>query len=240
MGTVWRPASVTAAAVETASARTLTLDVPGWPGSRSGQHLEVRLTAEDGETAVRGYSVASAPGEPVQITVERLADGEVSPWLVDEARPGDTLEVRGPLGGWFTWAPRTPSRPLLLVGGGSGVVPLRAVLRARLRSGDATPVRLLRSARRVEDLLYREELERAGGQPGVRVVSTLTGPAPEGWPGPRGRVDRALLATYAWPVDRRPEAYVCGSTPFVEAVADALVALGLPPEDVRTERYGGA
>jgi ferredoxin-NADP reductase len=220
---------------ETARVRTLVLGVPDWPGHRAGQHLDIRLTAEDGYRAEREYSIAAAPGEPVAITVERLEDGEVSPYLVDELRTGDELELRGPIGGYFVWGPEDGG-PLLLVAGGSGIVPLRAILRHRRRSGSDVPVRLLYSSRTLADVIYRAELdERADG---VEVFHTLTREQPPGWSGYGRRVDTALLGEVAWPAERSPRAFVCGPTSFVETVASGLVDLGYPSELVRTERFG--
>ena len=220
---------------ETARVRTIELDAPEWPGHRAGQHLDVRLTAEDGYRAERSYSIASAPGEPVAITVERLDDGEVSPYLTEELRASDLLELRGPVGGYFVWdAPG--ERPLLLVAGGSGVVPLRAILRHRRRAGSAVPVRVLYSSRSLDDVIYRSEL--AEPDEGVEVVHTLTRVQPPGWSGYARRVDPDLLAEVAWPLDEDPVAYVCGPTSFVETVAGALVELGYRPERVKTERFG--
>lgn len=221
---------------ETASARTLVLDVDGWDGHRAGQHVSLRLTAEDGYQAARDYSLASAAGEPPEVTVQRMDDGEVSPWFVDVAEAGDALEVRGPAGGWFVWDPHAGGPPLLLVAGGSGLVPLRSVLRTRVRSGDRTPVRLLVSARTVDDVLYRAEL--AEPSDGVEVVVTLTRGAPPGWTGRTGRLDRAALDALGSPPEREPDVYVCGPTAFVEQVASDLVALGHDPARVRTERFG--
>ena len=221
---------------ETPSVRTIELLVPGWPGHRAGQHLDVRLTAEDGYEAERSYSIASAPGEPLSITVERLDDGEVSPYLTEELRPGDEMEVRGPIGGYFVWDADDHGTPLLLVGGGSGVVPLRSILRHRQRIGASTPVRLLYSARSLGDVIYREELDRY--HDGVEVIYTLTRSHPPGWTGHTGRVDAALLTDVAWPVSQRPLTFVCGPTSFVEAVATSLVGLGYQPGRVKTERFG--
>jgi ferredoxin-NADP reductase len=226
---------VTDAVEETARARTLTLDVPAWPGHRAGQHLDVRLTAEDGYRAERAYSLASAPGEPPAITVERLEDGEVSPYLVDEVLEGDEFEVRGPVGGYFVWGPEHGG-PLLLVAGGSGVVPLRAIARHRRLSGGEVPARLVYSARTLDDVIYREELEAA--DPGLDVILTLTRSRPPGWTGRSGRVDADLLADVAWPAADAPLAFVCGPTSFVEAVAAGLVELGYDPARVKTERFG--
>jgi ferredoxin-NADP reductase len=220
---------------ETPSVRSIVLDVPGWPGHRPGQHLDVRLTAEDGYTAERSYSIANAPaGERVVLTVERLDDGEVSPYLVDELREGDELELRGPVGGYFVWDGR--DGPLLLVGGGSGVVPLAAIARQRAALGSSVPARLLVSSRALEDVIYRADLEALAASPGLEVVHTLTR---EERPGFRsGRVDGALLEEVAWPASTRPLVFVCGPTGFVEAVAEALVGLGHDPRRVRTERFG--
>ena len=220
---------------ETAWVRTLVLDVPGWPGHRAGQHLDVRLTAEDGYRAERGYSIASAPGEPVAITVERLDDGEVSPYLTEELRPGDAFELRGPIGAYFVWD-AADHAPLLMAAGGSGIVPLRAMLRHRRRTGAEVPVRLVYSSRTLADVIYRAELDEPVA--GVEVVHTLTRAQPPGWTGRAGRVDAALLGELAWPAARDPLAFVCGPTGFVEFVAQTLVDLGYPPARVKTERFG--
>jgi ferredoxin-NADP reductase len=232
----WQVATVSRLADETASVRTIELQVPAWPGHRAGQHLDVRLTAEDGYQAERSYSIASAPGEPVAITVERLDDGEVSPYLTEELRPGDELELRGPIGGYFVWDADDGGRPLLLVAGGSGVVPLRSILRHRERSGATTAIRLLYSSRSLPDVIYRHELDQH--HDGVEVIYTLTRRQPPGWTGHAGRVDAALLAKVAWPVSQDPLTFVCGPTSFVEAVAEGLVGLGYPPGQVKTERFG--
>jgi ferredoxin-NADP reductase len=217
---------------ETARTKTIVLDPDDWDGHLAGQHVDVRLTAEDGYQAQRSYSIASAPAdEHLVLTVERLEDGEVSPYLTETLRPGDELELRGPVGGYFVWEERLGG-PLLLVGGGSGVVPLRAMLRHHRASGSDLPARLLYSARTQPDLIYREELE------GFDTAITLTREQPEGWTGHSGRVGRALLADVAWPPAERPLVYVCGPTGFVEAVADALLALGHDPTRIRTERFG--
>jgi ferredoxin-NADP reductase len=218
---------------ETPRVKTIALDVPGWPGHRAGQHVDIRLTAEDGYQAERAYSIASpSSGERVELTVERLDDGEVSPYLTGEARPGDVLEIRGPVGGWFVWNPDHPG-PVLLVGGGSGVVPLVAMARQR---GDV-PTTLLYSARGLDDVIYREELERLAAG-GLDVRLTLTRSQPEGWTGFSRRVDPELLREVAPPPAAKPLAFVCGPTPFVEAVALALVELGHDPALVKTERFG--
>jgi ferredoxin-NADP reductase len=220
---------------ETARVRTIVFDVPDWAGHRAGQHLDVRLTAEDGYRAEREYSIASAPGEPVAITVERLDDGEVSPYLTEELRAGDGLELRGPIGGYFVWDVEQGG-PLLLVAGGSGVVPLRAMLRHRHRSESDVPVRLLYSARTIEDVIYRAELDEPAA--GVEIVYTLTREQPPGWTGGDRRVDAALLEGVAWPPGEAPLAFVCGPTSFVETVASGLVDLGYNPARVKTERFG--
>jgi len=234
----WETATVTAVRPETSSVRTIELQVPQWAGHRAGQHLDIRLTADDGYVAERSYSIASAPGEGVALTVERLADGEVSPYLTEELRPGDEIELRGPIGGYFVWDGDDSATPLLLVAGGSGVVPFRSMLRHRGLIGSAVPVRLLLSARSLPDVIYRDELEHEPD--GVEVICTLTRQQPPGWTGHSGRVDSALLSQVAWPADQKALAFVCGPTPFVETVAAALVGIGYPPDRVKTERYGGA
>jgi ferredoxin-NADP reductase len=227
----WRAAEVREKLPVTPNAASLVLEVEGWAGHRAGQHVDVRLTAEDGYQAVRSYSIASAPEDgAVVLTVERLDDGEVSPYLVDEARAGDVFDVRGPLGGWFTWEV-ADGGPLQLVGGGSGIVPLRAMLRHRAAAGADVPARALVSARSLEDLLYAREL---GGEATI----TLTRSTPAGWDGLDRRVDRAMLEQVAWPPAERPRVFVCGPTAFVEQVADDLVALGHDPARVKTERFG--
>jgi ferredoxin-NADP reductase len=216
--------------------RTLELDVPDWSGHRAGQHLDVRLTAEDGYQAERSYSIASAPGDGVALTVERLDDGEVSPYLVDDAREGDRVEVRGPIGGYFVWDGDEPE-PVLLVGGGSGVAPLMAMARQRARVGSAAPMKLLLSSRTIEDVIYREELDALAGG-GFEVVHTLTRSQPPGWNGYSRRVDPELLAEVAWPAAETPRVYVCGSTRFVDAAADGLLQVGYDALWIRTERFG--
>ena len=220
---------------ETPTVKTLVLDVDGWPGHRAGQHVDVRLTAEDGYQAERSYSIASAPdGALVELTVERVEDGEVSPYLTEEAGPGDQMEIRGPVGGYFVWDPR-PGGPVLLVGGGSGIVPLMAMARQRAAAGDDVPVHLLYSARSWDDVIYRDDLEALRGD-GLDVVHTLTRSQPDGWTGYSRRVDADLLREVAPPDFAL--AFVCGPTPFVEAVASALVSLGHDPSRVKTERFG--
>jgi ferredoxin-NADP reductase len=232
----WLAAEVAAFKEETASVRTLVLDVDGWGDHRAGQHLDVRLTAEDGYQAERSYSIASAPGEPLAITVERLEDGEVSPYLVGEAQDGDAFEVRGPIGGYFVWEPDDPAA-VLLVAGGSGVVPLMSMARQRARAGSPAPMRLLFSSRTFEDVIYREELDALAGN-GFDVVHTLTRKQPPGWTGFSRRIDAELLGEVAWPASDEPKVFVCGSTRFVDAAADGLVGLGYDPRWIRTERFG--
>jgi ferredoxin-NADP reductase len=232
----WQVATVSGVVTETATARTIEVGGLDWAGHRAGQHLDVRLTADDGYSAERSYSIASAPGEPVAITVQRLDDGEVSPYLTEDLRPGDELELRGPVGGYFVWDGEP--EPMLLLAGGSGVVPLRAMLRHRERTGSATPARLLYSAKSLPDVIYRAELDGYGRR-GAEVSYTLTRQQPPGWAGHVGRVDAPLLEQVAWPAEQNPIAFVCGPTSFVEAVAQGLVMLGYPPNRVKTERFGG-
>lgn len=231
----WQIATVSSVTDETARVRTLSLEVPDWAGHRAGQHLDIRLTAEDGYRAEREYSIASAPGEPVAITVERLEDGEVSPYLTEELRPGDEIELRGPIGGYFVWD-QADGGPLMLLAGGSGIVPLRAILRHRARLSDAVPVRLLYSSRSWADVIYRAELDQP--TEGVTVTHTLTREQPPDWTGYARRVDQQMLAEAAWPAAQVPLAYACGPTSFVETVAAGLVSLGYPPQRIRTERFG--
>jgi ferredoxin-NADP reductase len=239
----WRQAEVVEKIAETRRATTLVLDVPGWPGHRAGQHVDIRLTADDGYQAQRSYSIASPPEAPrLALTVERLEGGEVSPWLVDEAQPGDRFELRGPIGGYFAWSV-TAGGPLLLVAGGSGVAPLMAMLRHRAASGEAgraVPARLLVSSRSFGDIIYREELERLRSAPGGHgIVHTLTREPPSsGWRGYARRIDAPMLAEVGFPPAAAPKVFVCGPTPMVETVAGALVALGHQPGRVKTERFG--
>ena len=231
----WQTATVSSLVDETAKVRTLSLEVPDWAGHWAGQHLDVRLTADDGYRAERSYSIATAPGEPVGITVERLDDGEVSPYLTEDVRPGDQIEILGPIGGYFVWDP-VDGGPLLLLAGGSGVVPLRAILRHRVREESPVPVRLLYSSRTWADVIYRTELEQR--TQGVAVTYTLTRAQPAGWTSYGRRVDQQMLTEVAWLATQAPLAYVCGPTSFVESVAAGLVALGYPPDRVKTERFG--
>ena len=236
---LWRTATVLELVDETPHARTLVLDVPDWPGHAAGQHVDVRLTAEDGYQAQRSYSVASAPEDPrVALTVERIDDGEVSPYLAGELEPGDTFEVRGPIGGHFTWR-AADGGPLLLVAGGSGLVPLMAMLRHRVRVGSRADARLLLSARERDALLYRDELEQlAAAGDGLSITYTLTRAQPEGWTGYARRVDAPMLEAVGPAASVQPRVFVCGPTPFVESVADHLIALGHPAAAIHTERFG--
>lgn len=235
----WRVAEVAEVVEETASARSLVLDCPGWPGHLPGQHVDVRLTAEDGYQAQRSYSISTpADGERFAVTVEEVPDGEVSPYLVGEARPGDRLEVRGPIGGYFVWEPGRYGVPLQLVAGGSGVVPLMAMVRARAAT-DGEPVRMLLSARSLDDAIFGAELlEASTGAGWLTVDVTLTRRRPEGWTGLSGRVDAPMLAERAWPPADGPLCFVCGPTGFVEAVSASLIALGHTADRIRTERFG--
>jgi ferredoxin-NADP reductase len=233
----WRAAEVLDVVAETPRVKTIAFEVPGWPGHRAGQHVDVRLTAEDGYQAQRSYSIGSAPGgSRVDLTVERIDDGEVSPYLADELRTGDRIELRGPIGGYFVWEPAYGG-PLLLIAGGSGVVPLMAMLRLRVESGSDVDTRLLFSSRAWDDVIYRDELERLDGN-GVRVVHTLTRERPPGWNGYARRVDAEMLMEIGPTPAEGPHVYVCGPTPFVEAVAEALVGMGHDAQAIRTERFG--
>jgi ferredoxin-NADP reductase len=223
---------------ETPRARTIALDVSGWPGHRAGQHVDVRLTAEDGYQAERSYSIASAPElDGLELTVELVDDGEVSPYLVEELRPADQFELRGPIGGHFTWS-ADEGGPLLLVGGGSGLVPLMAMLRHRAARGSDAQARLLVSTRTPEDLLYANELDGLAPSAGLTISYTYTRAAPEGWTGFARRVDAEMLAEVGPPPADAPRCFVCGPTPFVERVADLLVAAGHPQGAIHAERFG--
>jgi ferredoxin-NADP reductase len=225
---------------ETTHARTVVMTVPDWPGHRAGQHVDVRLTTEDGYQAQRSYSIASPPedGERIAITVERIDDGEVSPFLAGELRVGDKLELRGPIGGYFVWDVSLGG-PMLLIAGGSGVCPLMAMLRHRAARASAVPTRLLYSSRSLDDVIYRNELDRlAAGGSGLEVAYTLTRAQPPQWSGFRRRIDAAMLADVAWPPEQRPLIFVCGPTPLVESVASSLVQLGHEPARIKTERFG--
>jgi ferredoxin-NADP reductase len=234
----WQLATVSALVDETPGVRSIVLEPPAWHGHRAGQHVDIRLTAEDGYQAQRSYSIASAPeDEQLVLTVERLDDGEVSPYLVGELRAGDGLELRGPVGGYFVWE-ESFGGPLLLVAGGSGVVPLRAMLRHHRAIGSAVQVRLLYSARTFEDIIYRDELMHLADDSQVDVHFTLTRRQPDDWRGYRRRIDRELLEDVSWPSGEQPLVYVCGPTAFVETAATVLVGLGHEPTRIRTERFG--
>ena len=228
----WQLARVGDVVTENARTKSLELDAADWPGQLAGQHVDVRLTAEDGYQAQRSYSIASAPeDEHLVLTVERLDDGEVSPYLTETLEPGDDLELRGPIGGYFVWH-ESLGGPLLLVGGGSGVAPLRAMLRHHRATASEVPARLLYSVRTRADLIYGAELAD------YDTTITLTREQPPGWIGRTGRIDRDLVAEVAWPPAESPLVYICGPTGFVEAVAETLVALGHSPARIRTERFG--
>jgi ferredoxin-NADP reductase len=236
----WQLGEVVETRTETARARSLTLAMPDWPGHQPGQHVDVRLTADDGYQAERSYSIASPPEDApkVTITVERLDDGEVSPYLVDEVQAGDHVELRGPIGGYFVWKANMGG-PLLLLGGGSGVVPLMAMLRHRRAVGSTVPTRLLYSSRSQEEAIYRDELDgltRRNG--GLEVIYTLTRRQPPGWTGYHRRIDEDLLRKVAWPAQEPARAYICGPTQFVETAATGLVTLGYRPARIKTERFG--
>ena len=236
---LWRLGEVVKTAVQTSRTKSLFIEVPGWEGHKAGQHVDVRLTAEDGYQAQRSYSIASAPEYGrLELVVERLDDGEVSPYLTDELRAGDKLELRGPVGGWFTWEAREGG-PLLLVAGGSGIAPLLAMIRHGVAAGSHAPIRLLYSSRSREEIIYAEELERvASSDASLEVVHTLTRAQPPGWKGYRRRIDEEMLGEVAWRPEERPLAFVCGPTPLVEPAATALVELGHDPARIKTERFG--
>jgi ferredoxin-NADP reductase len=235
----WRIGEVVETSPETPRTKSLFLEIPDWDGHRAGQHVDVRLTAEDGYQAQRSYSIASAPENGrVELLIERLDDGEVSPYLTEELRAGDGLELRGPIGGWFAWDAREGG-PLLLVAGGSGIAPLMAIIRHRQAAGNEVPVRLLFSSRSYEEVIFREELESlAAGDETLEITHTLTRSAPPGWQGYDRRIDEEMLGEVAFSPDERPLAFVCGPTPLVEAVATTLVGLGHEPTRVKTERFG--
>jgi ferredoxin-NADP reductase len=233
----WLVATILEVKVETPRAKTLVLDVAGWQGHLPGQHADIRLTADDGFQAQRSYSIASpADGETLELTVERIDDGQVSPYLTDDARVGDQFELRGPIGGYFVWD-GSNDEPLLLVGGGSGLVPLMAMLRHHRAIASKAHARLLLSARSVDDVLYREELESLRGSADIHITLTRQ-PVPDGWQDFTGRIDREMLAKVSPDVMTPAGIYVCGPTPFVERAAELLVEMGHEPERVHTERFG--
>jgi ferredoxin-NADP reductase len=236
----WLAARVDTVDDVTASARILRLSVPDWPGNEAGQHVDIRLTAEDGYQAVRSYSLGSyGDGKTIELAVDEIPEGEVSPYLVRDVLPGDGLEVMGPLGGYFVWRPGGEA-PVQLIAGGSGIVPLMAMARAARDAAAAASFRLLYSVRHAEDAIYRDELAAAAGNGGVAVTWAYTRGGPEGWTGRIGRVDEEFLGAAVWEPEREPVLYVCGPTGFVEHVADALVRLGHSPRRIKTERFGGA
>jgi ferredoxin-NADP reductase len=236
----WQIATVTAIKPETAKVKSFSLALPNWAPHRAGQHYDIRLTASDGYQAQRSYSIASAPERAGQIdlSIERIEDGEVSSYLHDVLVPGDQVEVRGPVGGYFVWE-AAQGGPLLLIGGGSGVVPLMAMLRHRKAAGATLPTRLLYSSRTFEDVIYREELESLhGGRSGLEVIHTLTRSQPAGWAGYTRRIDQAMLAEVARPLGRSPQVFICGPTLLVEAAANGLLQAGVSAVQIKTERFG--
>jgi ferredoxin-NADP reductase len=235
----WQLGEVAEVLQETPRVSSLVLDVPDWPGHLAGQHVDVRLTAEDGYQAQRSYSIASPPEEPrLILTVERLQDGEVSPYLVGEVRTGDKVELRGPIGGYFVWR-AGDERPLLLVAGGSGIVPLMAMIRHHAAAGATAPMRLLYSSRSIEDVIYKDELARlSAGTSRLAVAHTLTRSQPPGWDGYARRIDGEMVAEVAWPKTNAPAVFICGPTAFVETAAGLLVESGYDASWIRTERFG--
>jgi ferredoxin-NADP reductase len=236
---MWRVGTVVALNHETTSARTLTLEVPDWPGHAAGQHVDVRLTAPDGYSAARSYSIASAPSpeKRLEITVERLPNGEVSPYLTQELIVGDRLELRGPIGGWFVWRPEQ-IEPIQLIAGGSGIVPLMAMIRSRTSSGSSSPFRLLYSVREPASIFYREELRNLADRGIVRITHAYTRAVPQDWPLPPGRINADLIANATWPSTLSPTCYVCGPTSFEENASGLLTVSGHSAQRIRTERFG--
>jgi ferredoxin-NADP reductase len=237
---MWRAGTVVAVRDETATARTITLEVPDWPGHVAGQHVDVRLTASDGYSAARSYSIANAPNSEmrVELTVERLPNGEVSPYLTQELAVADQLEIRGPVGGWFVWQPQQ-TEPIQLLAGGSGLVPLMAMIRSRQSAGCNVPFRLLYSVREPGAVWYSDELRALSEyDSGVVLTYAYTRSAPKDWPRPPGRIDASLIANTTWPSTAGPTCYVCGPTPFVETASNLLIASGNSPDRIRTERFG--
>ena len=237
---MWRVGKVVARNDETPTARTIILEVPDWPGHIAGQHVDVRLTASDGYSAVRSYSIASAPNSKgrVELTVERLPNGEVSPYLTQELAVGDRLELRGPIGGWFVWRAQQPE-PIQLIAGGSGIVPLMAMIRSRASAGSTATFRLLYSVREPGAVYYRDELQALSDHNhSVNLTYAYTRTAPKDWPRLPGRIDAALIANATWPSNLVPTCYVCGPTSFVESATGLLSASGNKPDKIRTERFG--
>ena len=237
---MWRVGTVVAVRDETATARTITLKVPDWPGHIAGQHVDVRLTASDGYSAVRSYSIASAPNSEgrVEITVERLPNGEVSPYLTQKVAVSDRLELRGPIGGWFVWRGEQ-TEPIQLIAGGSGIVPLMAMIRSRASAGGTARFRLLYSVREPGAVFYRDELQALSDHDhSVSLTYAYTRAVPKDWPRPPSRVDAALIANTTWPSNLVPTCYVCGPTSFVEIATDFLIASGNGRDKIRTERFG--
>jgi len=231
----WRVATIKATRDETASARTLILDVPGWTGHLAGQHVDVKLTADDGYSAQRSYSIASAPeAGRLELTVQRLSDGEVSPYLTEVAEPGDQFQLRGPIGGWFVW--HDTGAPLLLIAGGSGVVPLMSMIRARDEIKSKVPVRLIYSVRAPADIIYRAELDERARGSALQLTYLYTRTAPAGVR--TGRINADVIAEAAPPASERPTIYLCGPSGFVEAASSLLIAAGHAPDTIKTERFG--
>jgi ferredoxin-NADP reductase len=235
----WQLTTVNDIVVETPRVKTIRLAAASWAGHLPGQHVDVRLTAEDGYQAERSYSIASAPGdELLALTVERVEDGEVSPYLLDTLRAGDRLELRGPIGGYFVWT-GAENGPLCLIAGGAGVTPLMSMLRHRDKATKRGPALLIYSSRRLQDIIYGDQISAmAHRDPALRVVHTLTREAPPDWTGQRGRVNKSMLAANCFPPAQQPAIYVCGPTAFVESIASSLVELGFEPLGIRTERFG--
>jgi ferredoxin-NADP reductase len=234
----WQRVRVVEKIDDTPRVHSLVLDAPDWPGHLAGQHVDVRLTADDGYEAERSYSIASAPEDArLVLTVERLADGEVSPYLVDDLQPGDELELRGPIGEYFVWT-EALGGPLLLIAGGSGIVPFRSMLRHHAATRSTVAARLLYSSRSLGEVIYRDELARLTGADGVDVRLTLTREQPDGWGGYGRRIDATLLTEIAWAPAERPLVYICGPNAFVETAANTLVQLGHNPARIKTERFG--
>ncbi|ABF42727.1 Oxidoreductase FAD-binding region [Candidatus Koribacter versatilis Ellin345] len=237
---MWRVGTVVALRDETQTAKTITLRVVDWPNHVAGQHVDVRLTATDGYSAVRSYSIASAPNAEgrVELTVEQLPEGEVSPYLTQELAIGDHIELRGPIGGWFIWRPRQ-TEPIQLIAGGSGIVPLMAMIRSRASTGSTVPFRLLYSVREPGAVYYRNELQAISSRDDwLTTTHAYTRAAPKDWLRPPGRVDTSLIANVTWPSSQTPTCYVCGPTAFVESIAAMLVSCGNHPDKIKTERFG--